>query len=142
MLKTIQHDCKKELREMDLRATPARVAVMQLLEKTKSPVDISMVIDHLKKEAIATDDATVFRIMHMFTDKGITNPIQFQEGKARYELASKEDHHHLICEKCGSVEDIEDTVIPTLEKHIEIEHRFLVKRHSLEFFGVCDNCQK
>lgn len=136
------HDCKEELREMDLRATPARIAVMQLLEKTKEPVDAQMVMDYLKKEKIDTDPATVFRIMNMFTIKGLTNELEFHEGKARYELARKDDHHHLICENCGSVEDIEDTVIPALEKHISDEHHFVVRRHSLEFFGLCSNCQK
>ena len=136
----IQHDCKEELREMDLRATPARIAIMQLLENTKNPVDVSMVIDHLRKEEIETDPATVFRTMNMFTQKGITTPVQFQEGKNRYELANKEDHHHLICETCGNIADIEDEVIPTLERHIEEKHNFTVKRHSLEFFGLCENC--
>jgi len=137
----VQHDCKEELNEVALRATPARVAIMQLLETTKEPVDATTIMEHLQKEAIATDPATVFRIMNMFTQKGITTPIQFQEGKTRYELASKDDHHHLICENCGRIEDIEDTVIPNLEKHIEEKHSFIVKRHSLEFFGLCANCQ-
>ena len=136
------HDCKEELREMDLRATPARIAVMQLLEKTKEPVDAQMVMDYLKKEKIDTDPATVFRIMNMFTTKGLTNALEFHEGKSRYELARKDDHHHLICENCGRVEDIEDTVIPTLEKHISLEHHFVVRHHSLEFFGLCSYCQK
>ena len=137
-----QHDCKKELQALDLRATPARVAVMQFLEKTSDPVDISSIQEYLLDKHIDTDPATVFRIMNMFTIKGITMPIQFHEGKTRYELANKQDHHHLICENCGRVEDIEDTVIPTLEKHIGKKYQFLVKRHSLEFFGLCKNCQQ
>lgn len=137
-----QHDCKNELRKVELRATPARLAVMSFLEKTSQPVDINSVINYLMVEGIKTDPATVFRIMNVLTQKGITTPIQFQEGKTRYELANKEDHHHLICDNCGRVEDIEDTVIPALEKHIESKHNFTVKRHSLEFFGLCKLCQR
>ncbi len=138
----IKHDCKEELREMDLRATPTRIAIMQLLEKTKNPIDVSMILDYLKKNDINVDPATVFRIMNAFTAKGLVSPIAFQEGKMRYELGSKEDHHHLICQKCGLIQDIEDNVIPALEKHIGIKHNFKVQRHSLEFFGLCQNCQK
>ncbi len=126
---------------MDLRATPTRIAIMQLLEKTKNPIDVSMILDYLKKNKIKADPATVFRIMNAFTAKGLASPIAFQEGKMRYELGSKEDHHHLICQKCGRIEDIEDNVIPALEKHIEKKHNFKVERHSLEFFGLCQNCQ-
>lgn len=140
-MKSISHNCKEELKALDLRATPARIAIMQLLESSKEPLDVQMIMDYLQKEKIATDPATVFRIMNMYSKMGIANPIELQEGKTRYELASKADHHHLVCENCGSIEDIEDTVIPSLEKHIQNKHNFLVKRHSLEFFGLCKNCQ-
>jgi Fe2+ or Zn2+ uptake regulation protein len=56
----------------------------------------------LEKNNIKSDPATVFRIVNMFTEKGLTKQIQLNEGKFRYELSSKEDHHHLICEKCGA----------------------------------------
>lgn len=137
-----QHNCKEELRELDLRATPARVAILQLLETTNEPLDASAIMEYLERHDIPTDPATVFRIMQLFTKKGITLPIQFQEGKTRYELSTKADHHHLICEQCGRVEDIEDTVVPALEKHIEEYHHFSVHRHSLEFFGLCRTCQQ
>ncbi|MGH7246159.1 MAG: Fur family transcriptional regulator [Candidatus Levyibacteriota bacterium] len=136
------HNCKEELQALELRATPARVAILKLLEATKEPIDANKIMEHLEKESIATDPATVFRILHMFMQKGIVIPIQFQEGKARYELASKNDHHHLICEHCGRVEDVEDDIIPSLEKHIQDKHHFVVNRHSLEFFGLCVNCQQ
>lgn len=142
MASKIIHDCKDELREVDLRATPARLAVMNFLERENKPVDIASVINYLNSKDVQTDPATVFRMMNTLTQKGITIPIQFQEGKARYELSSKEDHHHLICENCGKIEDISDTVIPAVEKQIHNKYGFLVKRHSLEFFGVCKKCQQ
>ena len=135
------HDCKDELRGFDLRATPARVAVMNFLEKTSQPVDVNSVIDYLHVNGVKTDPATIFRMMNTLTQKGITTPISFQEGKTRYELSNKDDHHHLICDNCGKIEDVSDTIIPTLEKQIRNESGFKVLRHSLEFFGVCKLCQ-
>lgn len=137
-----QHNNRKEFKKLGLRATPARLVVMKFLEETKKPVDIKTVIDFLNKKSIKTNPATVFRIMNTFTTKGITIRVQFQEGKARYELSNKGDHHHLICENCEKIEDILECAIPTLEKDIKEKNRFLVKRHSLEFFGLCSNCQK
>ncbi len=136
------HDCKAELNEANLRATPARVAVMQFLESANTPIDVETIIDHLNKQKIDTDPATVFRIMNLLTVKGITKQISFNEGKFRYELMNKADHHHLICESCGNIEDISDCNIPSLEKDIHQKKKFLVKSHSLEFFGLCKNCQK
>jgi len=136
------HNCKDELRGKKLRATPARIAILQLLELTKEPVDATTIIEYLRKKDIETDQATVFRIINMFTQKGITIPIQFQEGKTRYELANMKHHHHLICEKCGKIKSVFDNVIPKMEKEIQKKQKFLVKRHSLEFFGLCADCQK
>ena len=135
------HDCKSELNGVSLRATPARIAVMKLLERTNTPVDIQMIKEYLDKEHIATDAATVFRIMNMFTEKGITKQIFFNEGKFRYELASIPDHHHLVCSNCGGVEAFLDCNIPALEKDIQDKKGFKVKNHSLEFYGLCAKCQ-
>ncbi len=142
VLAKINHDCKDELNEVELRATPARIALMQLLETTEKPVDVQTMIDFLERKGIKTDPATVFRIVNMFTEKGLTKQIQLLEGKARYELASNADHHHLVCTKCGDIQDISDCNIDLLEKDIQTKKKFRVTSHSLEFFGICDSCQE
>lgn len=136
------HDCKTELNEVNLRATPARIALMNLLEKADKPLDVKEMIEFLEKKDIQTDPATVFRIVNMFTEKGLVKPIQFNEGKFRYELIDKADHHHLVCEKCGDIQDISDCNIDVLENHIEKKKDFKVTSHSLEFFGICSDCQQ
>lgn len=137
----INHDHKEELKELALKATPARKAVLDLLESSSKPLDIISVFEYLKKRKISSDIATVFRIINAFTDKGLTKKIEFREGKFRYELSAKEDHHHLVCNKCGNVEDVSDCNIKSLEKDIEKKKKFKVLNHSLEFFGLCSNCQ-
>lgn len=136
------HDCKNELNEVELRATPARLALMELLESTDKPVDVQTMIGFLERRGIKADPATVFRIVNMFTEKGLTKQIQLQEGKARYELATQSDHHHLVCTKCGDIQDISDCNIGALEKDIEKRKGFKVTSHSLEFFGICQSCQR
>lgn len=137
-----QQEPKIELKQADLRATPARVAIMELLRKIKQPMDTNTLINLVNKQGVKTDPTTVFRIMNALTRKGLTLPIQFLEGKTRYELAGKKHHHHLVCENCGRIEDVLPAIVPTLEKEIQKKYKFLVRRHSLEFFGLCSNCQK
>ena len=115
---------------------------MNLLESSDKPVDVQTMIQYLNKKNIKTDPATVFRIVNMFTEKGLLKTVQFNEGKFRYELSSKPDHHHFICERCGAIEDISDCNIGALEKDIEKKKHIKVTSHSLEFFGICENCQK
>ncbi len=137
----VTHDCADELKEVNLNATEARIATMQLFESHEEPIDAQHLLEDLQKK-FKIDRVTVFRILNTFTEKGLLKKLEFGEGKARYELAQEEDHHHLICENCGAIEDIPDTLIPGVEKEIQQKHKFLVKKHSLEFFGLCANCNK
>jgi Fur family transcriptional regulator, ferric uptake regulator len=138
----IQHDCKEELNEVNLKATPARMALMSFLETSDKPMDVQTMIEYLDSRDIKTDPTTVFRIVNMFTEKGLLKTIQLNDGKSRYELASKADHHHLVCTRCGSIQDMSDCNIDVLENHIEKQKNFKVTSHSLEFFGICANCQQ
>lgn len=136
-----KHDCREELRDVDLKATRARLAVLKVLENTDKPLDVMTIKSELKKQGVDADPATIFRMMNSFFDKGIVREINFQESKLRYEYSAKEDHHHLVCENCGVIEDISDCNIDTWENEICGKKGFLVKHHSLEFFGLCKNCQ-
>jgi len=137
-----KHDCTQELHDVSLKATPARVSVLQFLEKNKKPVDVATISNSLAKEGMFADQATVFRIVHAFTQAGLTKQIELGEGKFRYELANLADHHHLVCKECGDISDISDCNISALEKDIAKKKRFHVTSHALEFFGICSDCQK
>lgn len=136
-----RHSCLEELHNVELKVTPARLGVLAALENAKWPLDISSVESYLARYAIRVDKATVFRIINSLTQKGLAVPIQFNEGKLRYEHVKKANHHHFVCENCGEVEDISDCNIGKLEKAIEKQKGLLVHRHSLEFFGTCKKCQ-
>lgn len=136
------HNCRTELHDAKLRATPARLALMNLLEKANKPLDVQEMITHLNKMEIKTDPATVFRIVNMFSDKGLVKTIELHEGKFRYELASRPEHHHFLCTNCGMIEDISDCNVRMLEEEIEKRKQIRIMSHSLEFFGICSDCQK
>lgn len=138
----IIHNCSDEFRKINLKSTPVRISIMQLLEKTKRPIDALMILEYLKNKNIAADPATVFRILNVLTDKQLVRKIQFFEGKNRYEASSKGDHHHLVCLECNKIEDVEDKFMMNWENEIKNKKGFLVRNHNLEFFGFCPNCQK
>lgn len=129
------------LRNFDLKSTPARLTILSYLSEQQAPQAVEDIISHIASEHKAVDRVTVYRILETFFQKGLIKRLELGEGKYRYELAG-EDHHHLICESCGAIEDISDCNISELEKEIVHKKKFLVKRHSLEFFGVCRSCQR
>ena len=122
-----------------LKSTKARLAVLEVLEKEKRPLDVSEIAAFFKKKKIHTDLVTIYRILDIFLKKELVQRFEFQEGKFRYELVGKE-HHHLICENCGDIEDISECNIGELENDIMRKKGFSIKRHALEFFGTCSFC--
>ena len=123
------------------RKTPAREAVTEFLSLADAPVDIEQIINFLRSKSLNTNKVTVYRIMDFLYKSGIVERLEFQEGKFRYEIRNVNHHHHLICTNCGKVEDAKGDFVSNLETQIRGENGFLVKSHSLEFFGLCKNCQ-
>lgn len=129
-----------ELKSIGLKNTSARNAVLKALKDKDKPLDIAEIQFYIGESGDKADQATVYRIINAFYKKGIVKRIEIGEGKYRYEI-SEEDHHHLICTECGSIQDVEDKFMADIEAGIKKNKKFLVKNHSLEFFGICQNCQ-
>jgi Fur family ferric uptake transcriptional regulator len=127
--------------QVNFRKTPARLEISQFLSHANTPVDVEQVIQYLRSQKLNTNKVTVYRILDSLFQNEIIDKMEFGEGKYRYEL-KKTHHHHLICTNCGKIQDIEANVVEKLEKEIQKDKNFKVQRHSLEFFGLCSNCQK
>lgn len=132
---------KLTLSSIGSKNTPIRSAVLDVFESTHTPLSIK---DILKKLQISADEATVYRVVRFFVESNIVIPILLQKNSACYELASHNHHHHIICNDCGAIEDIESVSLEkVLNKITDNSKKFrVVSTHSLEFFGTCMVCQK
>jgi len=137
LVKTSEY--RKDLEASGLKQTKSRIAVLDILQNEDRPLDALELCTKIQERGIDIDQATVYRILDIFRQKGLIHRFEFQEGKFRYELTGY-DHHHLICDACGIIEDIADCDIDRFEDEILKKKGFRVKRHSLEFYGICKSC--
>lgn len=88
--------------------------------------------------------ATVYRTLKLLTDSGIAEEINFGDGHARYEksLSGDSHHDHLICTRCGKIEEFENHEIEKLQEEVTKKYKFKMKKHKLEIYGVCVRCNK
>ena len=110
--------------------------IVRLLTKVNSPIDVNFLVEKLK-----VNKTTVYRQIEKLLSVGVLTEVDFGDGKKRYELKSLGHHHHLICQKCGKLEDInfdENLLMSEVGKHSKFE----VKSHNLEFFGICVGCNQ
>ena len=127
--------------QFNFKKTPARLAISEFLSNAKTPVDVEQITQYLRLHDLETNKVTVYRILDFLFKNQIIDRVEFGEGKYRYEL-KKNHHHHLICTSCGRIQDVEANVVEKLEKEIQKDKHFQVQSHSLEFFGLCKDCQK
>jgi Fur family ferric uptake transcriptional regulator len=87
--------------------------------------------------------ATVYRTLKLFAEAGIAREIQFGDGQTRYEHVREGEHHdHLVCTRCGSIEEFENETIEQLQAEVATSRGFLIERHRLELYGLCGKCRK
>ena len=124
------------LRQANLRATPARIAVLEILSAIDTPVDVAFIVDKIN---LSFDQATVYRTVDTLVKEGLIKQVDFREGKYRYELEG-DHHHHLVCQKCGSITPIYEQCVAITDSTIATKYNFTVTDHHLEFFGHCHKC--
>ncbi|MCX6731101.1 MAG: Fur family transcriptional regulator [Candidatus Roizmanbacteria bacterium] len=128
----------KLLKGKGQRLTSQKKEVIQVLQK--KPLTVLQILTLVKSKKGKIDKATVYRILTNFVKLGIVKEINLGAREVHYELTNCDHHHHLVCENCGHIEDIqlcEDELL----KEVQKQSQFRVKEHSLEFFGTCIKCQ-
>lgn len=126
------------LQSHQLKATKQRVELLTLLRKQRLPRTAEWLQARLQNVSVAT----VYRMMDDFLHVGLVHRVDLGHGHAHYEYNDpKRHHHHLVCQECG---DVRDVVVPDEERLVQRlakRHRFSLRSHSFELFGVCRSCQ-
>lgn len=144
------------LRVKGFKITVVRTAILELLHNKTTPISAYDILFALKQTQLEPNEqsslisnvhripnkTTIYRELDFLLEQGIIREVDFGEGSKRYELRSENHHHHLICLNCKKIEDIDlDQDLTKEEKKIEQQKNFKIVNHSLEFFGLCLNCQ-
>ncbi len=136
-----KHNISQQLKQRGFRLTPKREFIVNILAELGKPISVPELQSLLMNEKININKTTVYRELYFLRDEGIVSEVQLGKNKKYYEI-SHNHHHHLICTKCESISDIElDNDLKDTEQKIKKNNKFLVLNHSLEFFGLCRNCQ-
>ena len=133
-----------ELKNAGLKATLPRIKVLSLFEGSK---ERHLSAEDVYKMLLASGEdvglATVYRVLTQFEQAGLLIRHHFESGKAVFELNQGGHHDHIVCIKCGRVEEFFDEEIERRQKIAATERGFTIQDHSLYIYGICSNqpCQ-
>ena len=131
----------QELKDAGLKITLPRVKILQILESAE--------VHHVSAEDVyklllANDEeiglATVYRVLTQFEQAGLVTRHNFEGGHSVFELSSDNHHDHIVCVRCGRVEEVIDSQIEQRQEEVARKLGFQLTDHHLNMYGLCPDC--
>ncbi|HWQ08246.1 MAG TPA: transcriptional repressor [Holophaga sp.] len=128
------------LRDAGFRVTPQRQALLRVLEAADRPLSVE---DILARMADASSGIpTIYRNLQQFAEQGWVEALSGPDQVMRFvRCRSLEHHHHVQCERCGRMVEVEGCAIKKALGVLEARCGFRITRHELQLFGLCPRCQ-
>ncbi|MEL6982682.1 MAG: Fur family transcriptional regulator [Actinomycetota bacterium] len=133
-----------KLASVSHRYTSNRRAVVDALLALPGPATIAEVLS--AGEGLA--QSSTYRNLVVLEQVGVVHRIVTSDDHARFELTEEitgEHHHHLICERCGTIIDVR--LDPELETALDAslgraaaDHGFVGHHHRVDLLGLCASC--
>jgi len=138
------NDEEKILRDLikntNLRLTKPRRLIFEELAKIKKHVDAEEFLQRLLKKGHKVSRATVYRNLEFLVEKGLVRKFDFGESHFHYEI-SGEHHDHMICTSCGKIAEFFCESLELEQQKIAKENNFTMINHSMQIFGLCEQCK-
>lgn len=122
-----------------LKVTHQRTAIFGMLAATEGHPTPETVYSVIRRRLPSISLATVYKVLDQFHRHGFLHKVSTENQVARYD-ANLAPHHHLICEGCGKIQDVDpapaagDLPAPGVGD-------FRVVHCEVIFHGLCASCQ-
>lgn len=133
---------RQSLRRAGLRATAPRLAVLMAIQGEGQHRDAQAIADAARQYLGTLSTQAVYDNLHALTAAGLLRCIQPSGHLARYETRVGDNHHHIVCRRCGFTSDVDCIVgaMPCLTP--SDPQGFLVQEAEVIFWGLCPLCQQ
>jgi Fur family ferric uptake transcriptional regulator len=133
---------EERLRDVGLRATSPRVSVLRVLEESHDHPRVDQVIDRVRAAGLSISTQAAYDVCEALSRSGLAQRIELAGGPVRYEARTGDNHHHVVCRRCGLTADVDCAVgaAPCLDP--DDAHGFLLEEASVTYWGTCPDCQR
>lgn len=138
-----QESYAEYLHRYGLKNTRHRQLVLQLLLDKQGVLTAEEVYNQLQAGGETINFSTVYRILEMFTQKGVTEKSYLSNSrKYGFTLHTLGHRHRLVCLHCHRVVEVEHCPIAEFEAKLAQSTAFDIVGHNLEWYGYCPSCKK
>ncbi len=124
-----------------LKATRQRQVIVQAFFAAARHVSAEELYHQIRSQDPGIGLVTVYRTLKLLRRAGLATERQFGDSYRRFDPNPADwSHHHLICTRCGKIQEFQDATLQTLRKKVARRLGFTVTEHKLELYGVCRAC--
>ncbi len=129
---------EQECRRRGLALTVQRRTVFEELASRRDHPTADQVFDAVQQRLPSLSRTTVYRVLETLVETGFAQKVHHPDAVARFDPVT-ERHHHLVCETCGRLVDLDDSAVPQVP--LPGGTGFHIRDYSVSFSGLCSNCQ-
>ncbi|PCI19690.1 MAG: ferric iron uptake transcriptional regulator [Piscirickettsiaceae bacterium] len=131
----------KDIRSAGLKVTLPRLKILNMLESSGNRhLSAENMYKALLEEGEEIGLATVYRVLTQFESAGLVKRHHFEGGNSVFELSQGEHHDHILCVKCGRVDEFYDEIIEQRQTLVAKAKGYQMTDHSLYIYGICSAC--
>jgi len=134
-------ELQEACRRRGLAVTIQRRAVFGELSGRRDHPTADQIYDAVRDRLPGLSRTTVYRVLETLVDTGLARKVHHSGGVARFDPITGR-HHHLACEGCGRLVDLDDALVPSLRLPATTGTGFRIKDYSVSFTGLCPACSK
>ena len=132
----------ERLRGAGERVTRQRLAVADALVETGRQVSAQDLYQKLHRRDPGIGRATVFRTLEALVAAGVARRLELDGHVYGYVACRPEHHHHLACDRCGRVEEIDEAYIRPVAEQVAANLGFRIDDARVDFYGLCASCAR
>lgn len=137
-----RHDVSQVLRAEGHRVTRPRQAVWRALAESGDHLTAEQLAERVAAIDPEVNLASVYRSLALFEELDLVRQSHLGEDPAgRWEIAHPDEHFHLVCRRCGSIDHHVGTLVASVREHLSGDHGFQAEQVELIVTGTCASCR-
>lgn len=132
----------ERLIEKGYRLTPQRLMILSAMESSHDHISAEEIYAQVAARYPNVNISTVYRTLELLKKLGLVYEINLGEGRIRYHAEGSGHHHHLVCQNCGVVIDIDESTLSSLRDILLRDYSFQAELRHVGIFGFCENCRR
>jgi len=133
-------DIISKLGEKGYRMTPQRMMVLAAIDSSTNHISAEEIYAQVIDKYPHVNISTIYRTLDLLKRLDLVTETDLGGGRVRYHPADKGHHHHLVCQECGKLIDLDETVLGNLKSTLRREYKFDADLRHLAIFGCCEKC--